>query len=98
MIIAVDFDGTIVEHKYPEIGRELPFAIETLKKLQQERHRLILWSVREGKLLQEAVDFCRERGLEFYAVNSNYAEEIGVAERNAIVVIWIALKINKIQF
>ena len=75
MIIAVDFDGTIVEHKYPEIGRELPFAIETLKKLQQERHRLILWSVREGKLLQEAVDFCRERGLEFYAVNSNYAEE-----------------------
>lgn len=48
MIIAVDFDGTIVEHKYPEIGRELPFAIETLKKLQQERHRLILWSVREG--------------------------------------------------
>ena len=67
MIIAVDFDGTIVEHKYPEIGRELPFAIETLKKLQQERHRLILWSVREGKLLQEAVDFCRERGLEFYA-------------------------------
>lgn len=45
MIIAVDFDGTIVEHKYPEIGRELPFAIETLKKLQQERHRLILWSV-----------------------------------------------------
>lgn len=52
MIIAVDFDGTIVEHKYPEIGRELPFAIETLKKLQQERHRLILWSVREGKLLQ----------------------------------------------
>lgn len=75
MIIAVDFDGTIVEHKYPEIGRELPFAIETLKKLQQERHRLILWSVREGELLQEAVDFCRERGLEFYAVNSNYAEE-----------------------
>lgn len=57
MIIAVDFDGTIVEHKYPEIGRELPFAIETLKKLQQERHRLILWSVREGKLLQEARGF-----------------------------------------
>ena len=72
MIIAVDFDGTIVEHKYPEIGRELPFAIETLKKLQQERHRLILWSVREGKLLQEAVDFCRERGLEFYGLSGNF--------------------------
>ena len=75
MIIAVDFDGTIVEHKYPAIGKEIPFAIETLKKLQQERHFLILWSVREGRLLEEAVEFCRQRGLEFYAVNSNYAEE-----------------------
>lgn len=75
MVIAVDFDGTIVEHKYPDIGRELPFAIETLKKLQREHHRIILWSVREGKLLEDAVNFCRKRGLEFYAVNSNYAEE-----------------------
>lgn len=77
MIIAVDFDGTIVEHRYPEIGKEIPFAIDTLKKLASERHRLILWSVREGKLLEEAVEFCRKRGLEFYAVNSNYTEEKG---------------------
>ena len=62
MIIAVDFDGTIVEHRYPEIGRELPFAIETLKTLQREGHRLILWSVREGRLLDEAVEFCKGRG------------------------------------
>lgn len=71
MIIAVDFDGTIVEHRYPQIGKEIPFAIATLKKLQSERHLLILWSVREGNLLNEAVEFCRSRGLEFYAVNSN---------------------------
>lgn len=75
MIIAVDFDGTIVEHAYPAIGKEIPFAIDTLKKLRDERHKLILWSVREGKLLKEAVDYCRERGLEFYAVNTNYPEE-----------------------
>ncbi|WP_082211518.1 HAD family hydrolase [Parabacteroides distasonis] len=75
MIIAVDFDGTIVEHKYPAIGRELPFAIETLRKLQSERHKLILWTVREGGLLEEALSFCRERGLEFYAVNRDYPEE-----------------------
>ena len=76
MIIAVDFDGTIVEHQYPKIGQEIPFAIETLKRLQQEeRHQLILWSVREGKLLEEAVEFCRKRGLEFYAVNKNFPEE-----------------------
>ena len=76
MIIAVDFDGTIVEHKYPAIGREIPFAIETLKKLQAERHKLILWSVREGRLLDEAVQFCRERGLEFYAINRDYPVEV----------------------
>ena len=41
MIIAVDFDGTIVEHRYPRIGEEIPFAVDTLKLLQQEKHRLI---------------------------------------------------------
>lgn len=75
MTIAVDFDGTIVEHRYPDIGKEIPFAIETLKQLQRDRHRLILWTVREGRLLDEAIAFCRERGLEFYAVNRDYPEE-----------------------
>ena len=75
MIIAVDFDGTIVEHKYPEIGQEVPFAIDTLKMLIKDQHRLILWSVREGALLHEAVEWCRARGVEFYAVNKDYPEE-----------------------
>jgi hypothetical protein len=75
MIIAVDFDGTIVEHRYPAIGKEIPFAIDTLKKLQADKHFLILWTVREGKLLDEAVEYCRKRGLEFYAINSNFTEE-----------------------
>lgn len=75
MTIAVDFDGTIVTHKYPEIGEEIPFAIDTLKMLINDRHKLILWSVREGKLLDEAVEYCRERGVEFYAVNRDYPEE-----------------------
>ncbi len=76
MIIAVDFDGTIVTHEYPKIGKDIPFAIETLKKLQKEHFlQLILWTVREGKELEEAVEYCRARGLEFYAVNSNYPEE-----------------------
>ena len=75
MTIAVDFDGTIVKHRYPSIGPERPFAVETLKKLQEEGHRLILWSVREDNLLDEAVAWCRERGLEFYAVNRDYPEE-----------------------
>ena len=75
MTIAVDFDGTIVTHEYPAIGVERPFAIDTLKMLIRDQHKLILWSVREGKLLDEAVEWCRERGVEFYAVNRDYPEE-----------------------
>ena len=75
MVIAVDFDGTIVEHKYPRIGDEIPFAIDTLKELIKDGHQLILWSVREGELLQEAVDWCHKRGVDFWAVNKDYPEE-----------------------
>ena len=60
MTIAIDFDGTIVEHRYPKIGNEIPFATDTLKMLIKDRHRLILWTVREGKLLDEAVEWYRD--------------------------------------
>jgi hypothetical protein len=73
--IAVDFDGTIVEHKYPEIGKEILFAFDTLRALQKQKHQLILWTYRTGKELQEAVEFCRQNGVEFYAVNKSYPEE-----------------------
>lgn len=76
MKIAVDFDGTIVTHAYPNIGKPIPFAIETLKKLQREDMcQIILYTCREGKLLDEALLYCRERGLEFYAVNAAFPEE-----------------------
>ena len=75
MTIAVDFDGTIVEHAYPKIGKEMPFATETLRQLIQDRHKLVLWTVRENELLQEAIDWCKERGVEFYAINRDYPEE-----------------------
>jgi len=74
MVIAVDFDGTIVEHCYPNIGEERPYATEILKKLIADRHKLILWTVREGKLLDEAVNWCAERGVTFYAVNSDSSD------------------------
>ena len=75
MIIAVDFDGTIVEHAYPEIGSPIPFAIETLLQMQKDGHRLIMWTVRRGELLQEAVDYCAKHGLFFFAENENYRGE-----------------------
>ena len=72
LIIAIDFDGTIVEDAYPKIGKPLLFSIETIKKLQSEGHRLILWTYRTGKRLKEAVEFCKKEGIEFYAVNKSF--------------------------
>lgn len=74
--LAIDFDGTIVDDAYPGIGKAKPFAFETLKKLQSEGYRLILWTFRHGDSLREAVEFCRKNGLEFYAVNASFDGEI----------------------
>jgi|WetSurMetagenome_2_1015567.scaffolds.fasta_scaffold320322_2 hypothetical protein len=74
--IAVDFDGTIVEHAYPEIGKEKLFAFQTLKELNKLGANLILWTFRTGKELEDAVEYCRKNGVEFYAINKNYPEEV----------------------
>jgi len=75
LLIAVDFDGTIAEDAYPKIGKPMPFAFETLKMLEAKGHRLVLWTYRHGKRLDEAVEFCKKHGIEFYAVNNEFAEE-----------------------
>jgi len=75
VIIAVDFDGTIVENRYPKIGKPNPFAFETLREIQKHRHQLILWTYRAGKELDDAVAYCKRNGVEFYSVNRSYPEE-----------------------
>ncbi len=74
-ILAIDFDGTIATDAYPGIGDAQPFVFETLKKFQMEGYRLILWTYRSGEKLNEAVEFCRKNGIEFYAVNSSFPGE-----------------------
>ncbi len=71
MVIAVDFDGTLVTHEYPKIGEEVPLAFNYLRALQTNGDRLILWTVRSGEFLEQAIEFCRNRGIEFWAVNNN---------------------------
>lgn len=73
--IAIDFDGTIVEHDYPSIGKEMMFAFATIKQLQKKGHKLLLWTYRTGSLLEDAVEYCKKNGVEFYAVNKNFPEE-----------------------
>lgn len=69
-IIAVDFDGTVVTHEYPHMGEDAG-AVPVLKELTANGCRLILLTMRSGKLLDKAVAWFRERGIPLYAVNTN---------------------------
>lgn len=76
MIIAIDFDGTLVDHRFPDIGDEVAGAFEWLKRFQEAGAKLILWTMRSdsqecGPVLTQAVEFCRSRGVEFWSVNGN---------------------------
>ena len=75
-VIAVDFDGTLCKQAWPEIGEENKILIEHLKEQQAAGARLILWTNREGDLLEEAVEWCKAHGLTFDTVNANLPELI----------------------
>lgn len=76
-ILAVDFDGTVVDHRFPDIGVEAPGAFRWLRRFQEQGAMLILFTMRsDGRAdgtnpLSEAVEFCRRRGVEFWGVNHN---------------------------
>ena len=80
-ILVIDFDGTIVQHKFPAIGETMPEAFEVMKELQAADWALILWTCRENnshdiskQFLKYAVDFCKENGIEFDGVNETPME------------------------
>lgn len=71
MTVCVDFDGTMVRHKYPAIGEEIPGAVDTIKKLMKDGNQIILWTMRSGAQLQEAVNWCHLKGIQLFNVNNN---------------------------
>jgi hypothetical protein len=71
MIIAVDFDGTCVEHDYPSVGMDVEGAVEVLRAIVAKRHRLILFTMRSSSKLDDAVRWFRDRKIELWAVNEN---------------------------
>ena len=71
MTIAVDFDGTIVKHAFPEIGEPVPGAIEWLVRFRAAGARLILWTMRSGRFLEEAIEYCADNGVVLFGVNHN---------------------------
>ena len=94
MIIAVDFDGTLCKSEFPEIGEPNTELIEYLKELREGGHSLILWTCRENilfgpKFLDQAVNWCRQQGLEFDAVNKNLQSHNGFAKRKVLADVYI---------
>lgn len=73
-IVAVDFDGTLVEDRYPHIGEVNAELVEDLKEAKSLGHKIILWTCRVGKYLTDAVEVCEKLGLKFDAVNCNIEE------------------------
>ena len=74
MIIAVDFDGTLCYHRYPDIGEAKSWVIDELKKKIVEGHKIILWTCRDGIMLDKAVAWCKDWGVVFDAVNEDLPE------------------------
>jgi len=76
MIIAVDFDGTVVDHRYPEIGPDVPGAVETLHKLSNTGHSLIIWTMRSAVYLDDAVRWYADRKLPLFGINRNPGQSL----------------------
>ena len=89
MIIAVDFDGTIVRHKFPEIGEEIPNAINILKFFQGLGHQIIIWTCREEKYLNDAITFLNGRGFYPDAINENIIDLIEYSPRKIYADIYV---------
>ena len=82
-IIAVDFDGTLCENKYPEIGAPRLDVIKKLLKEQQAGARTILWTCRSGEDLAAAIYWCLDRGITFEAINENLKSTVDYFGRDS---------------
>lgn len=71
MIIAIDFDGTLVEDAFPKIGEAYDDMVDVVRRLGHTDHELILWTSRVDERRAEAVKWCVDHGLKFTSVNAN---------------------------
>jgi ABC-type sugar transport system substrate-binding protein len=71
MIIAVDFDGTVVDHRFPDVGSDAPGAVDTLRDLVAQGHKIILWTMRDGEQLQDAIKWYRQRNIPLFGIQRN---------------------------
>ena len=75
MYIAIDFDGTCVDHRYPDVGEDAPLAVQTMKELVADGHLLILWTMRSGRFLSDANDWFKHRGIPLFGSQRNPTQD-----------------------
>lgn len=75
LYIGIDFDGTMVKQKYPYLGDPLDNAVEVVHKLMEAGHKIILYTMRSGDRLEEAVEYMEENGIVLWAVNENPSQK-----------------------
>lgn len=99
-IVAVDFDGTLVENRFPEIGSINTPVWKATLNARAEGKKVILWTSRTGKVLEDAVKFCRDHGLEFDAVNDNIPEvkALGWDARKVFATLYIDDRMGTVDF
>lgn len=71
MVIAIDFDGTCVDHKYPDVGKDAPHAERVIKRIVKNGHKVVLWTMRSGQTLADAVSWFKSKDIELYGENTN---------------------------
>jgi len=83
MILSIDFDGTICRGTYPNIDGQHPYAAETIERLYNEGHYIIINTCRSGERLLEAINWMLKEGIKFHRVNDNHPEQIKLYNNNS---------------
>ena len=83
MIIAIDFDGTLHTGKWPGIGSPAPYAVEVMRQLKADGHRLVIWTCREGDQQTDMINWLLEHDIPFDRVNDNFPDQTQMYKSNS---------------
>jgi hypothetical protein len=87
-VFAIDFDGTCVKHNYPEVGNDVG-AVPTLKRIVEEGGKLILWTMRSGPSLNDAINWFKKNNITLYSIQRNPTQDMWTSSPKAYAHVYI---------